>query len=149
MDLFERLSGVVVVTDPLEHNAPIWIKNYGMRFMGTSNYEAMAGEVPRMLGLLSDPQTWDEGMDLYWRMTPVRKANASMLGPIVSATALVPRSHWKYQGWLVGYNGGPLRHPQARPSAAQMRQMRDAAVAAGLPVTEDPDELFWVGRTTA
>jgi dihydrodipicolinate synthase/N-acetylneuraminate lyase len=146
VDIFEKLHDVVVVTDPLEYNAPIWIRNYGMRFMGTSNYECMGDAVPRMLRLLSDPATWDEGMDLYWRMTPVRKANSVLLSPIVAATSLVPRAHWKYQGWLLGFNGGPIRQPQARPNAAQMAQMRAATAAAGLPVTDDPDELFWTGR---
>lgn len=146
VDLFEKLGDVIVVTDPLEHNAPIWIRNYGMRFMGTSNYECMGDAVPRMLNLLSNRATWDEGMGLYWRMTPVRKVNTAVLSPIVSATSLVPRAHWKYQGWLIGFNGGPIRQPQARPNAAQMAQMRSAAVAAGLPVTDDPDELFWTGR---
>jgi 4-hydroxy-tetrahydrodipicolinate synthase len=117
-----------------------------MRFMGTSNYECMGDAVPQMLGLLSDAATWDEGMELYWRMTPVRKANTTLLSPIVAATSLVPRAHWKYQGWLLGFNGGPIRQPQARPSAAHMAQMRAAALAAGLPVTTDPDELFWIGR---
>jgi dihydrodipicolinate synthase/N-acetylneuraminate lyase len=146
VDLFEKLRDVVVITDPLEYNAPIWIRNYGMRFMGTSNYECMGDAVPQMLRLLSDAARWDEGMELYWRMTPVRKANTSLVSPIVAATSLVPRAHWKYQGWLLGFNGGPIRQPQARPSAAQMAQMRAAAVAAGLPVTTDPDELFWIGR---
>jgi 4-hydroxy-tetrahydrodipicolinate synthase len=146
VDLFEKLNGVVVVTDPLEYNAPIWIRNYGMRFMGTSNYECMGNVVPRMLRLLSDSATWDEGMDLYWQMAPVRRANSALLSPIVASTSLVPRAHWKYQGWLVGFNGGPIRQPQARPSAAQMAQMRAAAVAAGLPVTEDSDDVFWTGR---
>jgi 4-hydroxy-tetrahydrodipicolinate synthase len=146
VDLFEKLRDVVVVTDPLEHNAPMWIRNYGMRFMGTSNYECMGDGVPRMLRLLGDPATWDDGMALYWQLTPVRKANSALLSPIVASTSLVPRAHWKYQGWLVGFNGGPIRQPQARPSAAQMAQMRAAATAARLPVTNDPDELFWTGR---
>ncbi len=146
VDLFEKLRDVVVITDPLEYNAPIWIRNYGMRFMGTSNYECMGDAVPRMLTLLSDAATWDEGMELYWQMTPVRKANAAILSPIVAATSLVPRAHWKYQGWLLGFNGGPIRQPQGRPNADQMRQMRAAAMSAGLAVTDDPDELFWTGR---
>jgi 4-hydroxy-tetrahydrodipicolinate synthase len=146
VDVFEKLNGVVVVTDPLEYNAPMWIRNYSMRFMGTSNYECMGDTVPRMLQLLSDPATWDEGMELYWRVTPVRKANSALLSPIVASTSLVPRAHWKYQGWLVGFNGGPIRQPQARPNAAQMAQMRAAAVASGLAVTDDSDDMFWTGR---
>jgi dihydrodipicolinate synthase/N-acetylneuraminate lyase len=149
VDLFEKLGGAVVVTDPMEYNAPIWIRHYGMRFIGTSNYECMGDAVPRMLDLLSDQSTWDEGMELYWRMSPVRRANSAVVSPIVAATSLVPRAHWKYQGWLVGFNGGPLRGPLARPSAAQMAQMRGAAQAAGLKLTDDPDELFWTGRNPA
>lgn len=149
VDVFEKLGDEVVVTDPLEHNAPIWIRHYGMRFMGTSNYEAMGDSVPRMLDLLSDPATWDEGMDLYWRMAPVRRANSAVVSATVGLTSLVPRIVWKYQGWLVGFNGGPLRSPQQRINQAQMNQLRAAATAAGLPVTDDPDEAFFVGRNPA
>jgi 4-hydroxy-tetrahydrodipicolinate synthase len=146
VDVFEKLNDVVVVTDPMEQNAPIWIRHYRMRFLGTSNYESMGDAVPRMLGLLSEQDTWDEGMELYWRLTPVRKANSAINSPIVAASSLVPRGHWKYQSWLMGFNGGPLRQPQTRPTGAQMAQMRNAAVAAGLAVTDDPDHLFWIGR---
>lgn len=146
VDVFEKFRDQVVVTDPLEYNAPAWIKAYGMRFMGTSNYEAMGGAVPRMLELLSSERTWDEGMDLYWRMAPVRKANSAIGSATVALTSLVPRFVWKYQGWLNGFNGGPLRSPQQRLNQAQMNQMRAAAAAAGLDVTDDPDEAFFVGR---
>lgn len=146
VDVFEKFGEEVVVTDPLEYNAPIWIKQYGMRFMGTSNYECMGDATPRILELLSSPPTWDEGMDLYWRMAPVRRANTAIGSATVALTSLVPRIVWKYQGWLMGFNGGPLRQPQQRINQAQMAQIRSAAVAAGLPVTEDPDAAFFVGR---
>lgn len=146
VDVFEKFRDRVVVTDPFEHNAPIWIRHYGMRYLGTSNYEAMGDRVPRMLELLSDPATWDEGMDVYWRLAPVRRANTAVASAAVAQTQLVPRAVWKYQGWLVGFNGGPLRGPQQRITAAQMATLRAGATAAGLPVTADPDELFWVGR---
>ena len=146
VEVFERFAGRVLVTDPMEYNAPLWVRHYGMRFMGTSNYEAMGASVPTMLRLLSEPGTWDEGMALYWEMSPVRRANSVVVSPIVGATSLVPRVMWRYQGWLLGCNGGPLRSPQQRINAAQMAQLRAAASAAGLAVTPDPDELFWVGR---
>ena len=145
-DVFHRLADQVVVTDPMESNAPIWIRHYGMKFMGTSNYEAFGPRIPEMLKLLSNPATWDGGMDLYWRNTPIRKANSATVSPVVATTGMVPRSIWKYQGWLNGFNGGPLRAPLARINAAQMGMIRKAAVDAGLPVTDDPDEEFWVGR---
>ena len=149
VDVFEKFNDRLVVTDPLEHNAPIWIRHYGMRFMGTSNYECMGDGVPRMLKLLSDGATWDEGMDLYWKLAPVRRAQSAVVSQTVALTSLVPRVVWKYQGWLLGFNGGPLRQPQQRINAAQMTQIRGAAKAAGLPVADDPDELFHVGRNPA
>lgn len=145
-DVFFRFGDQVVVTDPMESNAPIWIRHYGMSFMGTSNYEAFGPRIPQMLELLSNPVTWDDGMDLYWRNTPIRKANSATVSPVVATTSMVPRSIWKYQGWLVGLNGGPLRAPLARINAAQMGMIRKAAVDAGLDVTDDPDEEFWIGR---
>lgn len=145
-NVFERFNDEVVVTDPLEFNAPAWIANYDMRFMGTSNYEWMGPEVPRMLALLRDPATWDQGMELYWRLAPARRAHAQVCTPLVANTGLVPRMHWKYQGWLNGYNGGPIRQPHMRISAAQMGVLRRAAEASGLAVTSDDDELFYLGR---
>ena len=147
--VFERFTGEVVVTDPLEFNAPAWIANYGMQFMGTSNYELMGPIVPQMFELLSDKATWDKGMELYWQVAPARRAHAAVCTPLVANSGLVPRMHWKYQGWLNGYNGGPIRQPHMRISAGQMSALRNAAVASGLDVTTDSDELFYTGRNPA
>ncbi len=144
--VFERFNDEVVVTDPLEFNAPAWIANYGMSFMGTSNYEWMGDRVPRILRLLSDPSTWAEGMDLYWQVAPARRAHAAVCTPLVANSGLVPRMHWKYQGWLNGFNGGPIRQPHMRISSAQMGVLRNAAVASGLEITTDDDSLFYAGR---
>ena len=149
IDVFEKFNDELCVTDPIEHNAPIWIKQYGMKFMGTSNYESMGDSVPRMLKLLSNDETWDEGMDIFWKNMPVRRTQSAITGQIVSLTSLVPRIIWKYQGWLIGFNGGPLRQPQQRINDAQMKQIRASAIAAGLPVREDGDELFYTGRNPA
>jgi len=144
--VFERFNDQVIVTDPLEFNAPAWIANYGMKFMGTSNYETMGACVPRMLRLLSNSATWDEGMALYWQLAPARRAHASVCTPLVANSGLVPRMHWKYQAWLNGFNGGPIRQPHMRISAAQMATLRNAAVASRLDVTQDDDAAFYVGR---
>ena len=95
----------------------------------------MGDRVPRMLELLSDPATWDEGMELYWRLAPVRRAGLRGRVRCRRADPLVPRAVWKYQGWLMGFNGGPLRGPHQRITAAQMAKLRAGATAAGLPVT--------------
>ena len=56
---------------------------------------------------------------------------------------------WKYQAWLNGYNGGPLRMPTARLVSGQMKMLRAGLVNSDLPVTDSPDEEYWVGRTPA
>lgn len=144
--VFEAFKDEVVVTDPLEFNAPAWIANYGMQFMGTSNYEVAGPLIPRMFDLLSNPATWDKGMDTYWQLAPARRAHAAVCTPLVANSGLVPRMHWKYQGWLNGYNGGPIRQPHMRISAGQMATLRNAAVASGLDVTSDADHSFYRGR---
>jgi 4-hydroxy-tetrahydrodipicolinate synthase len=53
---------------------------------------------------------------------------------------------WKYEGWLQGYNGGPLRHPTMRIYLRDMVALRRGQQAAGLDPTSDPDEAFFVGR---
>jgi 4-hydroxy-tetrahydrodipicolinate synthase len=146
--LFERYRDRVIITDPLERNAPLWQRTYGMPWMGTSNYECMAGEVPRYFGLLQEGR-YEEAMDVYWRVHPIRQADAALTAESMAGTALVHRLVWKYQGWLHGFNGGPIRGPQHRISDAQMRTLRAAVQAAGLPVTEDPDADFFVGRRPA
>lgn len=144
--VFERFTGEVIVTDPLEFNSPAWIANYDMQFMGTSNYEVAGPVIPQMFQLLSDKATWEKGMELYWQIAPARRAHAAVCTPLVANSGLVPRMHWKYQGWLNGYNGGPIRQPHMRISAAQMATLRNAAVASGLDVTGDADEAFYAGR---
>ena len=46
----------------------------------------------------------------------------------------------------MGFNGGPIRQPHMRISAAQMATLRAAAVKSGLDVTTDDDVLFYTGR---
>jgi 4-hydroxy-tetrahydrodipicolinate synthase len=53
---------------------------------------------------------------------------------------------WKYQDWLAGFNGGPLRGPGMRVPDRFMKSFRQGLIASGLPVTQDPDSAYLVGR---
>ncbi len=53
---------------------------------------------------------------------------------------------WKYQAWLNGFNGGPLRQPTMKIRDPHMRQLSDGLKRSGLEVTADPDREFFVGR---
>jgi 4-hydroxy-tetrahydrodipicolinate synthase len=145
-EVFQRFSDRVVVADPLEMNSPAWTQTFGMRWMGTSNYEYFGAEVPRYFELLQDPQRYDEAMEIYWRIHPARQATGSLMKEANAGTVFVHRLLWKYQGWLQGFNGGPVRPPHMRLTDRQMKTLRNAAVAAGMPVTDEPDTEFFRGR---
>ncbi|MFI1386121.1 dihydrodipicolinate synthase family protein [Embleya sp. NPDC020886] len=144
--VFKQFRDRVLVADPMEMNCAAWIPTFGMPWMGTSNYEYYGPEIPRMFELLQNPETFEAGMDIYWRLHPARGVVSSVGSTAVAGANLVHRMQWKYQGWLNGFNGGPVRFPQMRIDDGQMRALRRGLVNAGLPVTGDDDAEFFVGR---
>ena len=75
---------------------------------------------------------YSEAMALYWMMDPARRANGKI--GAFGGTNMVHRTAWKYQAWLNGYNGGPIRMPAARLLYDQMAMLRNGLIASGLPV---------------
>jgi 4-hydroxy-tetrahydrodipicolinate synthase len=147
-EVFRRFSDRVLVSDPLEMNAPAWVSTFGMPWMGTSNYEYFGDVVPRIHALAQDKSQIDEAMQLYWSVHPARSASGSLMKESNGGTSFVHRLLWKYQGWLQGFNGGAVRSPHARLHDRQMQQLRAAAEASALPITDEPDRLFFRGRVT-
>lgn len=145
-EVFRRFGGRVMVADPLEMNSPAWTTTFGMPWMGTSNYEYFGAEVPRYFALLQDAATYDDAMDIYWRIHPARQASGTLMQEANAGTVFVHRMLWKFQGWLQGFNGGPVRAPHSRLSDRQMTVLRAAALASGLPITDLPNEDFFRGR---
>ncbi|HZU08193.1 MAG TPA: dihydrodipicolinate synthase family protein [Chloroflexota bacterium] len=143
-EIFHRYRDRVIVCDPFERNAPAWIITFGMQFMGTSNYEYMGGEVVKYFNLLQEGR-YDEGMQLYWRLHPARQAWAQIQASI-SGAGLVHRMVWKYQYWLNGFNGGPIRQPHMRLSESQMRLLRQGLLRSGITPAPGEDADFYVGR---
>ena len=143
VESWNRLSDQVVVTMPLEHQAIPLAMLVPMQAIATSNTEYTGRTIPQIFDMVRDGKH-DEAWRLYWQMDPARRANAG-IGAIGGANS-VHRLAWKYQAWLSGYNGGPLRMPTSRIVSSQMKMLRNGLVASGLPVTDDPDEAFFVGR---
>lgn len=145
-EIFRRFGDQVVVSDPLEMNAAAWTSTFGMDWLGTSNYEYFGPVIPRYFDLLQREETFDEAMRLHWQVHPARQATGAMMREANAGTTLVHRMLWKYQGWLHGFNGGPVRVPHMRLADRQMTRLRTAAVESGLAITEDPDTEFFRGR---
>jgi 4-hydroxy-tetrahydrodipicolinate synthase len=84
-------------------------------------------------------------MRLYWQIHPIRMTRLADMASFAGAN-FIHRFSWKYQGWLNGFNGGPLRQPTMRLVDRQMKALRQGLIASGLDVTTSPDSEFFVGR---
>lgn len=138
----------VLVCDPFEPNLLVWAELFDVPWVGTSNYEYLGSVVPRMLDLVAAGER-DAAVELYWQVQPAREARERLRRDTLGAN-LNHRYVWKYQSWLMGYNGGPLRGPVMKLTDAQMRAAADGVTAAGLvdePVGSASD--FYRGRNPA
>jgi 4-hydroxy-tetrahydrodipicolinate synthase len=143
-ETFRRLqSADVLLSDPMEFTAPMWVDLFGMQWMGTSNYEYYGSYVPRLLDLLHSGRT-AEAMEEFWRIQPARNARSATMSS--GGANLVHRYVWKFQAWLNGYNGGPIRQPAMKLSESQMRTAADGVRKAGITSADEPFADFFVGR---
>ena len=117
-----------------------------MPFMGTSNYEYF-GPGSRIFAMIRDGRR-DEGDGRLLEAVPgpagLRRSDGRVAG-----SNFLHRMLWKYQGWLQGFNGGPLRAPTMRLVDRQMKALRQGLVAAGFDVDAPDDAEFFRGRNPA
>lgn len=143
---WNRLSDKVLITMPIIQEAIALANLVDLRVIATSNTEYYGDTAPRMLEL-SRAGKADDALDLLWQIAPAWRANTNV-APLPHAHS-VNRAAWKYQAWLAGFNGGPMRTPATRLHASEMNAFRNALKASKLNVTDDPDELYYVGRNPA
>ena len=144
----QRLFGKeIVVTCPLEADMVPLAQLAPMQFSGTSNTEYFGPTIPRIFRLLQEKQ-YDEATRLYWQIHPARKANQAA-NAYVAQTLFLHRMLWKFQGWLNGFNGGPLRRPTMRLNDGQMNALRQGLERSGIKPTADSNGAFFVGRYPA
>ncbi len=140
-----RLFGKeVIVETPLEKDLIPLAQLVPIQFTGTSNTHFFGPTIPHVMNLLQEGK-FDEATEIYWRIQPARQANAAVNGSSAGGHFL-NRMVWNYQGWLNGYNGGPLRHPTMKIHENQMNQLRQGLERAGLNPTKDPNGAYFVGR---
>ncbi|MGE3772967.1 MAG: dihydrodipicolinate synthase family protein, partial [Gammaproteobacteria bacterium] len=144
VDVYRRFNDRVNVIEPIESNGIPMATLVEMPFMGTSNYEYYGAEIPAIFALVQQGRH-DEAMARYWALHHARQANGAAMA-VLAGSNFLHRMLWKYQGWLQGFNGGPLRAPTMRLTDRQMKALRGGLLAAGLPCTDDEDAAFFVGR---
>lgn len=145
IDVHRAFHEEVVISYPMEHEYVPLAQLIDIPFCGT-NYSAYYGPfLPQVFKLVQD-RRFDEATAVFYRLDAARKAFGSVPQ---AGNGLINRMMWKYEGWLQGYNGGPLRHPTARVYARDMAALRGGQKASGLNPTKDGDEAFFVGRNPA
>ncbi|WP_321858496.1 dihydrodipicolinate synthase family protein [Paraburkholderia tropica] len=132
----------VVISLPIEWEYIPLSQIIPIQFCGT-NFSAYYGSaLPKIFNLVQEGK-FDEATQWFYRLDAARKAFNSVPQ---GGNGLINRVMWKYESWLQGYNGGPLRHPTARLYSRDMAALRRGQEASGLNPTSDPDEAFFVGR---
>lgn len=143
-----RLFGdEVVISCPIEGELIPLSQLIPIQVSATSDHEYFGPMIPRVFDLLQDGD-FDAATDIYWQIHPARKAKAAT-APQLHGGAFINRQAWKFQAWLQGYNGGPLRQPTQRIHDAQMNALRKGLIDAGLDPSMDPYAEFFVGRNPA
>lgn len=144
-EMYHHFRDEVVISCPIEGDAIPLMSLMQLQFSGTSNTQWMSDYYPRAFELARQGK-WEDAMALYWQVNPARNANGAAAQSYAGGTGVLNRTMWKYQDWLAGFNGGPLRAPAMRVPDRFMKQLRQGLVASRLPVTDDPDSQYMVGR---
>ncbi len=146
-ECFHRCGEKIVVQCPIERWIPLLVREYGQQWIGSGPFEIFQSpEKPYLVEYfnLMLKGEMDMGMEIYWKLTPVRMVWEAQIMPTVSlGTYHWPQ--WKYYQWVVGGNGGFTRQPVMKMYQHDMENVKRALRAIGITPRE-PDEEFHVGR---
>ncbi|HCU91210.1 MAG TPA: dihydrodipicolinate synthase family protein [Gammaproteobacteria bacterium] len=147
VDVYNRFADQVIVIEPIEGNGLPLATLLDLQFMGTSNYEYYGPTIPKIFKLIRGGKNI-QAMDEYWKVFPARQATVAAMA-VLAGSNFLHRMLWKYQGWLQGFNGGPLRAPSMRLVDRQMKALRQGLIASGYELNAPDDAEFFVGRNPA
>jgi hypothetical protein len=125
----------VVISCPIEADFIPLAQLMPIQVSATSDHEYFGPMMPRIYRLLQTGE-YDQATQLYWQLQPARRAKSGVQ-QILGDGFFINRMQWKFEAWLQGYNGGPLRQPTMRIHDAQMNALRAGLAASKiLPATE-------------
>lgn len=137
----------ILVSNPIEALLPNHVVAFGMQWIGAAPYEIyQTPEQPLFTDYFAAVREgrWDEGMETYHRLTPIREIFFQQMQPQL----MVGTYHWpqhKYYQWLVGGNGGFTRQPAMKLAVYEREMVKVAMRRCGLQPREN-DAEFFVGR---
>jgi 4-hydroxy-tetrahydrodipicolinate synthase len=144
VECHRRFGDEVVISCPIEYDLIPLAQLLPIELSATSDHEYFGGSIPQVMRHLRAGEH-DAATELFWRIHPARKAKAAVAGQLHGG-AFINRQAWKFQAWLQGYNGGPLRQPTQRIHDAQMNALRRGLEDVGLLPAHEPNREFFVGR---
>jgi 4-hydroxy-tetrahydrodipicolinate synthase len=144
IECHRRFGDEVVISCPIEAEFIPLAQVMPLRLTATSDHEFFGPMMPRIFRLLQDGH-YDEATQAFWQIHPARKAKAALAAQL-NGGAFINRQAWKFQAWLQGYNGGPLRQPTQRIHDVQMNALRKGLLDSRLEPTTAPNAEFFVGR---
>ncbi|MFT4212071.1 MAG: dihydrodipicolinate synthase family protein [Microbacterium sp.] len=147
IEAYRRFGDEVVISCPIEGDLLTLGQLFPIQLSATSDHEFWGPTIPHAMELLRE-ERFDEVTDLYWQMHPARKAKGAVAAQLHGGF-FIDRQAWKFQGWLRGYNGGPLRSPTQRIHDPQMNTLRKGLIDSGFEPSMDPFREFFVGRNPA
>ena len=147
IECYRHFGDEVVISCPIESELIPLAQVMPIRLTATSDHEYFGSMIPRIFAHLQRGE-FDAATELFWQLHPARRAKAA-LAPQLHGGAFINRQAWKFQAWLQGYNGGPLRQPTQRIHDPQMNALRKGLIDAGLSPTTEPNAAFFVGRNPA
>ncbi len=147
-DCHRRFGDKVLINNPVERMLPMMVAGFGQQWMGAGCYEVFQSpDKPYLVDyfrLLREGK-WDEGMEIYWKLTPARVIFEQQF----AATQMIGTYHWtqqKFYQWCVGGNGGLTRQPSLKLHQHEIEQTKMAYMMIGI-ATRQPDDEFYVGRS--
>lgn len=150
-ECFERYSQRVLVASSTFGLLPLLVATYGQQWSGAWPVEALQSpDQPYAVELfdLLRQGKHEQAMPLYWKLTPAR----GVLAQQMAQTVPVGGQAWsrvKFFQYCVGGNGGQPRFPSTVLYQRDMRAIRSAYRAIGIPVPDEPDTAFFLGRANA
>ena len=144
IECWRHFGDEVVISCPIEGHLIPLAQLMPIQVSATSDSDYYGPMIPRIYNHLQAGE-YDAATELFWATHPARKAKDA-LATELHGTGFLNRQAWKYQAWLQGYNGGPLRAPTLRIHDKQMNALRTGLKNSGMNPTDEPNGAFFIGR---
>lgn len=139
VEVFHYCGNKLVAQSPVECFFPMLVTHLGMQCAGAAPYEffqdAENRQATTCFQLLKENK-FEEAMELYWRLTPIRTYWHQTMLPTITL-GVYNYNQWKYVQWLVGGSGGHIRMPCLKLYEHDKHAIRSLMQASGITVRED------------